>query len=97
MIFLLGGGESDGKVNLTVHMLAAAGAAVAAATQYYRRRQKSKPFRDPVIIPRLERTESGRVGQLESFSHYIGKKIYILSYQILGKKLIFTHKKKKKI
>ncbi|XP_015887820.3 calmodulin calcium-dependent NAD kinase [Ziziphus jujuba] len=80
------GGESNGnngKVNLT-HILAAASlfgfaaAGATAATHYYRRRPKSKPFTDPTIIPRLDRTESGRVGQLEKFTHYVARQLGFL-------------------
>ncbi|KAH7522182.1 hypothetical protein FEM48_Zijuj07G0111300 [Ziziphus jujuba var. spinosa] len=97
------GGESNGnngKVNLT-HILAAASlfgfaaAGATAATHYYRRRPKSKPFTDPTIIPRLDRTESGRVGQLEKFTHYVGKrkkkkkKFSAIQSRFLGDRQIF--------
>ncbi|KAF5452726.1 hypothetical protein F2P56_027694 [Juglans regia] len=63
-----------GKVVIT-HILAASffGFIAAAAAQYYR--QRSRPARDNKIIPRLERTESGRVGKLERFSHYVARQM----------------------
>ncbi|XVF62963.1 hypothetical protein PTKIN_Ptkin09bG0051000 [Pterospermum kingtungense] len=48
-------------------------AAAAAAATYCRR--KSKPVKDQGIIPLLERTESGRVGNLERFSHYVARQL----------------------
>lgn len=61
-----------GKVIIT-RMLAASfvGLLAAAAIHYYMK--KSKPARDDSIIPRLDRTESGRVGKIERFAHYVGK------------------------
>jgi hypothetical protein len=45
----------------------------AATTLYYRRKSKAKI--DQHIIPGLVRTESGRLGNLERFSDYVGKLI----------------------
>ncbi|KAM1984752.1 hypothetical protein TB2_012443 [Malus domestica] len=71
----------NGKINLTVHILAASfvGLLAAAATSRYRRKKSSKALRAPNnIFPRLERTESGRVGHIEKFSHYVARQLGIL-------------------
>ncbi|KAG6727111.1 hypothetical protein I3842_02G114400 [Carya illinoinensis] len=67
--------STDGGKVIITHILAASffGFIAAAAAQYYR--QRSRPARDKKIIPRLERTESGRVGKLERFSHYVARQM----------------------
>ncbi|MED6109774.1 hypothetical protein PIB30_036717 [Stylosanthes scabra] len=61
--------QGGGKVNLS-HVLVAsfAGLIAAAAASRFRRQ---KPYKDKKIVPSLDRTESGRVGKLEKFSHYV--------------------------
>ncbi|XP_030974010.1 uncharacterized protein LOC115994120 [Quercus lobata] len=75
-------GDAHGKFIIT-HILFAflLGFVAAAATCYYQQR-KSKAVtvtvtavRDQTNIPRLERTESGRVGKLERFSHYVARQM----------------------
>ncbi|CAB4292213.1 unnamed protein product [Prunus armeniaca] len=76
------------KVNPTMRILsaffvglvaAAAAAAAAAATSSYRRKKSSKALRAPNnISPRIDRTESGRVGNIERFSHYVARQLGIL-------------------
>lgn len=71
--------ESDGcgKVNTTKQILVASSvvglvvATAAVACGHHRRKIKMKNNQN-TVIPRLERRESGRVGQIESFSHYVG-------------------------
>jgi hypothetical protein len=48
-----------------------AGLIAAAASQYLR--QVSTVVLDKKIIPKVDRSESGRIGQIEKFSHYVGK------------------------
>ncbi|PNX85089.1 hypothetical protein L195_g041155 [Trifolium pratense] len=45
---------------------------IAAATLSHYRRQVSKVVVDDKLIPRIERTESGRLEKIEKFSHYVG-------------------------
>ncbi|XP_020534129.1 uncharacterized protein LOC105632092 isoform X2 [Jatropha curcas] len=48
----------------------------AAATHYHRNKSKAK--RDAgrsLLIPRLDRRESGRIGNLERFSHYVARQL----------------------
>ena len=85
----LSSGDAHGKFIIT-HILFASllGFVAAAATCYYQQR-KSKAVtvtvtavRDQANIPRLERTESGRVGKLERFSHYVGNYAFQFSLSI---------------
>ncbi|GLT42214.1 hypothetical protein SLA2020_162280 [Shorea laevis] len=59
------------------HILAAflIGAIATAVARYNRRRLKSKPAKDHSIIPLLQRTDSGRVGNFEGFSHYVARQL----------------------
>ncbi|XWS08857.1 hypothetical protein CRYUN_Cryun40dG0036300 [Craigia yunnanensis] len=68
--------NGHGKVIITAVLAASVIGAIAAAsaTASYCRR-KSKPVKDHSIIPLLERTESGRVGNLERFSHYVARQL----------------------
>ncbi|KAH0993904.1 hypothetical protein GBA52_005387 [Prunus armeniaca] len=71
------------KVNPTMRILSAffvgLVAAAAAATSSYRRKKSSKALRAPNnISPRIDRTESGRVGNIERFSHYVARQLGIL-------------------
>ncbi|KAJ9182221.1 hypothetical protein P3X46_006242 [Hevea brasiliensis] len=68
-------GYGHGKVILTRVLVASfLGIATAAATKYFRKRSKAR--RDALnIIPKLDRTESGRVGNLERFSHYVARQL----------------------
>lgn len=76
-------GSDHGKV-IIKHILVASflGLVVAAAKRYYRQIKSSKAVSvtvsDQDIIPRLERTESGRVGKLERFSHYVARQMGFL-------------------
>jgi hypothetical protein len=45
---------------------------IAAAASHYRP-QVSTVVLDKKIIPKVDRSESGRIGQIEKFSHYVGK------------------------
>uniref|UniRef100_A0A2P2KMK1 Uncharacterized protein LOC105129489 isoform X2 n=1 Tax=Rhizophora mucronata TaxID=61149 RepID=A0A2P2KMK1_RHIMU len=69
--------NGHGKV-IFAHLLAASllgfMASTVVATRHYLRK-KSTAKRDPNIIPRLDRTESGRVGRLERFSHYVARQM----------------------
>ncbi|XP_050218860.1 calmodulin calcium-dependent NAD kinase [Mercurialis annua] len=49
-----------------------------AAVQYRRKRTKPKIKDSQSIIPRLDRTGSGRVGNLERFSHYVARQVGFL-------------------
>lgn len=61
---------------LLLHALAVstACAVTAAAVRYHRRRKQQQlaPVRDLMLAPTLELTDSGRVADLERFSHYVG-------------------------
>ncbi|KAI9119489.1 hypothetical protein K1719_009365 [Acacia pycnantha] len=59
------------------HMFAVSFAGfVAVANALSHRRAASKQVeKDHKIIPKLERTESGRLGKLEKFSHYVARQI----------------------
>jgi hypothetical protein len=48
-----------------------AGLIAAAAASHYRK-QLSTVVLDKKIIPKVDRSESGRIGQIEKFSHYVG-------------------------
>ncbi|XP_057733524.1 calmodulin calcium-dependent NAD kinase-like [Arachis stenosperma] len=69
----LQGGSGGKAINLT-HVLVAsfAGLIAAAAASRFRRQNSNK---DKKIIPNLDRTESGRVGKLEKFSHYVARQM----------------------
>ncbi|KAJ0035452.1 hypothetical protein Pint_24673 [Pistacia integerrima] len=47
----------------------------AAAANHYRHRYKEEAEEDQYIIPRLERTKSGRLGKLERFSYYVARQV----------------------
>ncbi|KAL5851967.1 hypothetical protein ACOSQ3_007085 [Xanthoceras sorbifolium] len=47
--------------------------AVDAAATHYREKKTKLPVGDQDIIPILDRTESGRAGKLERFSHYVAR------------------------
>ncbi|XP_061371210.1 calmodulin calcium-dependent NAD kinase-like [Gastrolobium bilobum] len=67
--------DSMGKgVSSFTHVLAATFASLIAAAQRYRR-PESTVVGDQNIIPQLHRTESGRVGKIETFSHYVARQI----------------------
>ncbi|KAK2455848.1 hypothetical protein P8452_02931 [Trifolium repens] len=67
---------SIGKVIRLTHVLAAsfAGLIAAAAASHYRK-QLSTVVLDKKIIPKVDRSESGRIGQIEKFSHYVARQI----------------------
>ncbi|KAF2313938.1 hypothetical protein GH714_020741 [Hevea brasiliensis] len=70
------GNNDPGKVILTRILYASfLGLVTAAATQYYRKRWKAKRDETISIIPKLDRTGSGRVGNLERFSHYVARQL----------------------
>jgi hypothetical protein len=46
---------------------------IAAAAASHYRRQVSTVVLNKKIIPKVDRSESGRIGQIEKFSHYVGK------------------------
>ncbi|KAK7344024.1 hypothetical protein VNO77_13223 [Canavalia gladiata] len=70
--------SSVGKVIRLTHVLAASFAGlIAAATASRYRRQASTVVVDQKVIPHLHRTESGRVGEIEKFSHYVARQIGI--------------------
>ncbi|KAB1219117.1 hypothetical protein CJ030_MR3G008416 [Morella rubra] len=66
-----------GKVIIT-RMLAASFVGLLAAAAFHYYMKKSKPARDDSIIPRLDRTESGRVGKIERFAHYVARQMGFL-------------------
>ncbi|XP_031376272.1 uncharacterized protein LOC116192020 isoform X1 [Punica granatum] len=73
--------EGHGR-NVLAHIFAASfmGFVAAAAARNYRQRRKSKPKvlsppRNPNVIPHLDRTESGHLGRIESFSHYVARQL----------------------
>ncbi|KAK4258100.1 hypothetical protein QN277_007596 [Acacia crassicarpa] len=59
------------------HMFAVsfAGFVAVANTLSHRRAASKQVEKDQKIIPKLERTESGRLGKLEKFSHYVARQI----------------------
>ncbi|KAL2325115.1 hypothetical protein Fmac_024173 [Flemingia macrophylla] len=69
--------NSIGKVIKLTHVLAAsfAGLVAAAAASSYRRPASTVVGDQKKIIPHLHRTESGRVGKIETFSHYVARQI----------------------
>ncbi|WCJ23949.1 P-loop containing nucleoside triphosphate hydrolases superfamily protein [Euphorbia peplus] len=64
--------RDDEKLNLT-RMLAAS--LIGFATANYHRKKKQTETVDESIIPRLYRSESGRLGNLERFSHYVARQL----------------------
>ncbi|XP_042409419.1 calmodulin calcium-dependent NAD kinase-like isoform X1 [Zingiber officinale] len=71
---------ADGKPKLLLlHALAVstACAVTAAAVRYHRRRMQPQlaPVRDLMLAPTLELTDSGRVADLERFSHYVARQM----------------------
>lgn len=70
--------SSIGKVFKFTHVLAAsfAGLVAAAAASSYRRAPSTVVGEQKKVIPELRRTESGRLGEMEKFSHYVG--MYVL-------------------
>ncbi|KAJ7979927.1 P-loop containing nucleoside triphosphate hydrolases superfamily protein [Quillaja saponaria] len=68
----------SGKVILMTNVLAASllgFIAVVATTRYHRHQKSKRLLRDQSVIPLLNRTESGRVGKLEKFSHYVARQM----------------------
>ncbi|KAK3190219.1 hypothetical protein Dsin_029780 [Dipteronia sinensis] len=61
----------NGKLILSHILVVSFAGAVAAAATHYRWKRTKTPIADQNIIPVLDRTESGRVGKLERFSHYV--------------------------
>lgn len=59
------------------HIAAASfiGAFAAAAASHYRRQKYKHHMGNQDIVPLLDRTESGRVGNLERFSHYVARQM----------------------
>ncbi|KAL5784786.1 hypothetical protein ACOSQ2_007178 [Xanthoceras sorbifolium] len=69
----LAGGHGKSIIS---HILAASFVgAVAAAATHYRRKKTKLPVGYQDIIPILDRTESGRAGKLERFSHYVARQL----------------------
>ncbi|XP_031272405.1 uncharacterized protein LOC116130853 [Pistacia vera] len=66
----------NGKIIIS-RILAASfiGAISVAAANHYRHRYKEEAEEDQYIIPRLDRTKSGRLGKLERFSHYVARQM----------------------
>lgn len=64
-----------GKVIITRVLAASVIGAIAAAAAASYCRRKNKPVKDQSIIPLLERRDSGRVGNLERFSHYVARQL----------------------
>ncbi|KAI9195527.1 hypothetical protein LWI28_015778 [Acer negundo] len=64
-----------GKLILSHILVVFFAGAVAAAATHYRWRKTKTLIGDQNIIPRLDRTESGRVGKLERFSHYVARQL----------------------
>ncbi|KAK1567877.1 hypothetical protein Q3G72_017724 [Acer saccharum] len=64
-----------GKLILSHILVVSFAGAVAAAATHYRRRKTKTFIGDQNIIPRLDRTGSGRVGKLERFSHYVARQL----------------------
>ncbi|KAL4287926.1 hypothetical protein AHAS_Ahas19G0235000 [Arachis hypogaea] len=67
---------SVGKIIRLTHILAASFAGlIAAATASRYKKQSSAVTGDQNIIPILDKTESGRVGRFERFSHYVARQM----------------------
>ncbi|KAG5078291.1 hypothetical protein JHK82_056986 [Glycine max] len=69
--------RSIGKVFKFTHVLAAsfAGLVAAAAASSYRRAPSTVVGEQKKVIPELRRTESGRLGEIEKFSHYVARQM----------------------
>ncbi|KAG5075641.1 hypothetical protein JHK84_056872 [Glycine max] len=69
--------SSIGKVFKFTHVLAAsfAGSVAAAAASSYRRAPSTVVGEQKKVIPELRRTESGRLGEMEKFSHYVARQM----------------------
>ncbi|KAF7807000.1 P-loop nucleoside triphosphate hydrolase superfamily protein [Senna tora] len=68
--------HQDGKVDFShVFAVSFAGMIAAADALRYRHEASAKLEADRKIVPRLERTESGRVGRFERFSHYVARQM----------------------
>ncbi|KAJ4722602.1 P-loop containing nucleoside triphosphate hydrolases superfamily protein [Melia azedarach] len=69
--------EDRGYGKVIISRIAAASfvGAFAAAASHYRRQKFKHHGRVQDFIPRLDRTESGRVGKFERFSHYVARQI----------------------
>ncbi|KAK3190240.1 hypothetical protein Dsin_029801 [Dipteronia sinensis] len=65
----------NGKLILSHILVVSFAGAVAAAATHYRWKRTKTPIADQNIIPILDRTESGRVGKLERFSHYVARQL----------------------
>ncbi|XP_004288444.1 PREDICTED: uncharacterized protein LOC101300668 [Fragaria vesca subsp. vesca] len=67
------------KIKYITHLLAASfvgGAAAVVTTTYHRKKEAKTALTAPKeIFPRLERTGSGRVGNIERFSHYVARQL----------------------
>ncbi|KAL4291494.1 hypothetical protein GQ457_14G004190 [Hibiscus cannabinus] len=72
----MGQEHGHGK-SIVIPIVAASVIGVAAATAAAYARRKSKPVEEhrSAILPLLDRTESGRVGNLERFSHYVARQL----------------------
>ncbi|KAL0414399.1 UNVERIFIED_CONTAM: Calmodulin calcium-dependent NAD kinase [Sesamum radiatum] len=67
--------DGFGKIVLAHVAAAASIGAISAAVMHFRHR-KSKPSEaDDHLAPLLDRTESGRVGRIERFSHYLARQM----------------------
>ncbi|CAK9136687.1 unnamed protein product [Ilex paraguariensis] len=66
--------DGYGKIILA-HILAAASIALISITAVQYRRRKPKLVKGQNLVPRLDRTGSGRVDRLEKFSHYVARQI----------------------
>ncbi|KAK4405821.1 Calmodulin calcium-dependent NAD kinase [Sesamum angolense] len=67
--------DSFGKIVLA-HVAAAASIGVISAAVMHFRHRRSKPSEaDDHLAPLLDRTESGRVGKIERFSHYLARQM----------------------
>ncbi|XAR49025.1 UDP-N-acetylglucosamine kinase [Bertholletia excelsa] len=69
--------QKDGYAKVVLaHILAATSiGAISAAAVHYRLRKGKKPLKDKALVPLLDRNESGRVGRLERFSHYVARQL----------------------
>ncbi|ESW16065.1 hypothetical protein PHAVU_007G126100 [Phaseolus vulgaris] len=69
-------GSSIGKIMKLSHVLAVfAGLIVAAAALRHGSRVVEKQKKKKKVVPLLQRTESGRLGEIEKFSHYVARQL----------------------
>uniref|UniRef100_A0A5B7AYA6 Zeta toxin domain-containing protein n=1 Tax=Davidia involucrata TaxID=16924 RepID=A0A5B7AYA6_DAVIN len=66
--------DGYGKIILA-HILTATSIVFISAAAIHYHKKKSRPSKDQNVVPQLERTDSGRVGRLERFSHYVARQI----------------------